>query len=170
MTAEEKRVDELTPDQHDASPEEAEQLHEAEESEVNPWQDKAMRAMADLENTRRRSAKEVADARQFAVTGFAREMLSVADNMERALATETDDVEKLKEGVTMVAEQLKSTFAKFNISRIESMGQKLNPDLHQVMVEVESEELAGTVVQEMQPGYTIGERLLRPALVGVSKG
>jgi molecular chaperone GrpE len=136
------------------------------------WRDKALRLAADMENLRKRTAREMRDAHQFAITSFARELLAVADNMERALAAidqQAENPEPLKEGVSLVAHQLEQVFGKFQIQKFVSKGQSLNPEKHQVMTQVTSEQPAGTVVEEMQPGYMIGDRLLRPALVAVAQ-
>lgn len=158
-------------------PEELEEaLAPAPESELDgliadrdSWKDKALRLTAEMENLRKRTSKELQDARTYAVANFAREVLTVADNLERALAAEAKDAEQLKTGVQMVGDGLISVLAKFNVTKFNSVGEPLDPNKHQVMVEIDSEEPAGTVVQEMQPGYTIGDRLLRPALVGTAK-
>ena len=145
------------------------------QADAAQWKDKALRALADVDNIRKRSAQEVMDARKYAVGEFARELLAVQDNFERAW----DAIEKMTAvdagvkstltGIKMVSDQLAGCFAKAQIEKIKALGEKLNPDLHQAMVEVESDQPAGTIVQEMQPGYTIAGRLLRPALVGVAK-
>lgn len=146
-------------------------------AEIDPvaeWKDKALRAVAELENARKRHAKEIADTRQFAVTNFARELLNVNDNVERAqtaCSAENALVETIKTGVDMLAKQFKNSFDKFEIKKIESVGQPLNPDLHQVLGEEASADVpAGHIVKEAQAGYTIAGRLLRPALVFVAKG
>lgn len=145
------------------------------QSDAAQWKDKALRALADVDNIRKRSAQEVMDARKYAVGEFARELLSVQDNFERAW----DAIEKMNNvdaavkntlaGIKMVSDQLAGCFKKAQIEKVKTIGEKLNPDLHQAMIEVESDQPAGTIVQEMQPGYTIAGRLLRPALVGVAK-
>lgn len=130
---------------------------------------------AEAQNTRRRLEKEKSEAITYSVTGFARDMLSVADNMERALAAIPDDIkqdEKIKNlvtGIEMTGKELLNILQRHGIKRVESVGQKLDPNLHQAMIEIESEKPEGTVVQEMQAGYTIHDRLLRPAMVGVAK-
>ena len=144
--------------------------------ERDEWKDKAYRLAAEMENLKRRTAKEVDDARKYGVTSFARELLTVQDNLERAL-TAMQDAEVAKEildpmleGMKMVSDQLSKSFDKAQIKRIESIGQKADPELHQVMMEIPDEAAeAGTIVQEMQAGYTIADRLLRPALVGTAK-
>ncbi len=139
--------------------------------------DKTLRALADFENLRRRTEKEIADASTYAVTKFARDMLNVADNLQRAIAaSETDaDVETrfkaLFEGIELTEKELHSIFGRFGVNVIHAQGQKFDPNKHQAMFEVEDTTLPhGTVTQVIQAGFAIGERTLRPAMVGVSKG
>ncbi len=141
--------------------------------------DKALRTMADMENLRRRTEKEVADARTYAVSSFARDMLTVADNMRRGIEsvpqeqrTSADGALKtLLEGVELTERDLLKTLEKYGIKQIDPQGQRFDPNLHQAMFEVEDPNVTtGTVVQVVQAGFVIGERVLRPALVGVSKG
>lgn len=148
------------------------------QDEAAVWKDKYLRLMADMENLRKRTTREVEDARKYAVASFARELLNVQDNMERALSTmkaeAADPATTLKaviEGVSMVAQQLTSAFDKAQIKKMESpVGQKVDPERHQAMFEVPTDDHDhGTIVQEMQAGYMIGDRLLRPALVGTAK-
>ena len=112
---------------------------------------------------------------QYAATAFARDMLSVKDNLERALAAIPEDLredERMKGlvvGIEATGKELDSVLQRHGIARVEAMGRKLDPHLHQAMLEVASDEEPGTIVQEMQAGYTIKDRLLRPALVGVAK-
>lgn len=133
-------------------------------------------AHADTQNVRRRMEKELQDARNYAATGFARDILSVADNLTRALATipaELRDDDKFKGlviGLEATGRELESVFRKNGIEKIDAMGQPLDPNLHQAMVEIPSAEAEpGTIVQEMQAGYRIKDRLLRPSLVAVAK-
>nr|WP_241241827.1 nucleotide exchange factor GrpE [Sphingobium algorifonticola] len=133
-------------------------------------------AHAETQNVRRRLEKELVDARAYAATGFARDMLTIADNLARALAAipaELREDEKMKGlvvGLEATGRELDSVFRKNGIEKIEAMGQPLDPNLHQAMVEIPSADAApGTVVQEMQAGYRIKDRLLRPAFVGVAK-
>ena len=141
--------------------------------------DKALRTMADMENLRRRTEKEVADARAYAVTAFARDMLSVADNARRgiesipadALATADGPFKALVEGVELIERDLLKTLERHGIKKLEPHGQKFDPNLHQAMFEVDDASVAsGTVTQVVQAGFVIGDRVLRPALVGVAKG
>jgi molecular chaperone GrpE len=141
--------------------------------------DRLLRTLAEMENLRRRTEREVADARAYGVTSFARDILAVADNMERALKALDEEirdkaeagVKALLDGVELTERELIKVMEKHGVRKIEPQGQKFDPNLHQAMLEIPDASVpAGTVVQIMQPGYTIGERVLRPALVGVSKG
>ena len=147
--------------------------------EAADMKDRLLRTLAEMENLRRRTDKEVADARTYGVTNFARDILAVADNMERALKALDDEirtkadagVKALLDGVELTERELIKVMEKHGVRRLEPAGQKFDPNLHQAMLEVPDPSVpSGTVVQVMQPGYTIGERVLRPALVGVSKG
>jgi molecular chaperone GrpE len=133
-------------------------------------------AQAEVQNVRRRMEKEAADARAYAATGFARDILSVSDNLSRALEAipaELREDEKFKglvAGLDATGRELDSVFAKHGISRIAAMGLPLDPNQHQAMVEIPSADAEpGTVIAEMQAGYMIKDRLLRPAMVGVAK-
>jgi molecular chaperone GrpE len=133
-------------------------------------------AQADAQNVRRRMEKEAADARAYAATGFARDVLSVADNLSRALdaiPAELRGDEKFKGlviGLEATGRELESVFGKHGITRIAAMGMPLDPNQHQAMVEIPSADAEpGTIITEMQAGYMIKDRLLRPALVGVAK-
>ncbi|MEP3524315.1 MAG: nucleotide exchange factor GrpE [Hyphomicrobiales bacterium] len=140
---------------------------------------KVMSVLADMENLRRRTEREVKDARQYAVANFARDILSVSDNLVRAIQAipedaraDADDVLKtLLEGVEMTDRDLQNQLSKNGVLKLEPEGEKFDPNFHQAMFEVPNTEIVnGTVVQVMQAGYKIGERMLRPAMVGVSKG
>ena len=141
--------------------------------------DRALRAAAEMENLRRRTAREIHDARAYAVTNFARDMLSVSDNLRRALDAVSEEVRAsagstvsgLIEGVEMTERAMLSTLERHGVRKLEPAGEKFDPNFHQAMFEVPNPDLpANTVVQVVQPGYSIGERVLRPAMVGVSKG
>jgi molecular chaperone GrpE len=149
------------------------------EAERNDFRDKLLRALADVENMRRRSEREVADARVYGVTNFARDMLNVADNVRRALenvpaeAREGADgaLKALIEGIELTERDLLNSLERHGVRKLDPQGQKFDPHLHQAMFEVPNPDVpAGTVVQVVQSGYVIGERVLRPALVGVAKG
>jgi molecular chaperone GrpE len=133
-------------------------------------------AQAEVQNVRRRMEKEAADARAYAATGFARDILSVSDNLTRALEAipvELREDEKFKglvAGLEATGRELESVFAKHGITRIAAMGLPLDPNQHQAMVEIPTADTEpGTIVAEMQAGYMIKDRLLRPAMVGVAK-
>lgn len=141
--------------------------------------DKVLRLAADMENLRRRSDREKAEATLYAASSFARDMLSVSDNMDRALGAVTQEqrdaadavTQNLLQGVSMVQRELLNTFERHGIKRIEPLNEKFDPNLHQAMFEVpDPQQESGTVVQVVQPGFVIGERVLRPAMVGVAKG
>lgn len=132
-------------------------------------------AKAETQNVRRRLEKDVADARAYAATGFARDILSVADNLSRALEAVPADLredERLKNliaGIEATAREIDKVFAAHGISRIAAMGLPLDPNQHQAMIEVPHDSEPGTVIQELQAGYMIRDRLLRPAMVAVAK-
>lgn len=147
--------------------------------EAADYKDRMLRTLAEMENLRRRTEREVADTRQYAVANFARDLLAVADNMQRALATLSADfrdqadpvVKSHIEGVELTERELMKVMEKHGIKRFDPQGQKFDPNLHQAMLEVPDPSVpSGTVAQVMQPGYMIADRVLRPALVGVSKG
>ncbi|MGO4166865.1 molecular chaperone GrpE [Novosphingobium sp. PhB57] len=133
-------------------------------------------ARAETQNVRRRLEKDVADTRAYAATGFARDILSVADNLSRALSSipgELREDEKLKgivAGIEATGREIEKVFTNHGITRIAAMGMPLDPNQHQAMIEVPSADVEpGTVVQELQAGYMIKDRLLRPAMVAVAK-
>lgn len=133
-------------------------------------------AQAETQNVRRRLEKDAQDARAYAATGFARDMLSVADNLERALLAIPADVrddERFKglvAGLEATGRELTAVFERNGIAKVKALGEKLDPNRHQAMVELPTADVEpGTIVQEMQAGYVIRDRLLRPALVGVAK-
>jgi molecular chaperone GrpE len=141
--------------------------------------DRLLRALAETENLRKRAARDVSDARAYAVTAFAREIVTVADNLNRALEAaqpaEGSDpaaaAQTLADGVALTARELEAVLARHGVVRIDPLNQRFDPNLHQAMLELEDPSVpAGTVVQVMQTGYTISGRVLRPAMVAVSKG
>ncbi|RST88493.1 nucleotide exchange factor GrpE [Aquibium carbonis] len=141
--------------------------------------DKALRLAAEMENLRRRTARDVHDARAYAIANFARDMLTVSDNLQRALAAVPAEAKEkgdagfsaLLEGVEMTERGMLSTLERHGVKKIEPEGERFDPNFHQAMFEVPNPDLpANTVVQVVQTGYVIGERMLRPAMVGVSKG
>lgn len=148
------------------------------EDERAAAQDKLLRAYAEVENVRRRAAKDVEDAKAFSISRFAQDMLAVADNMTRALAaipendrTEADGLLKsLIEGVEMTEREMARVMERNGVKAIDAMGQKFDPNLHQAVFEVPTDaQEPGFVMQVMQTGYTVNGRVLRPAFVGVSK-
>jgi len=141
--------------------------------------DRLLRTLAEMENLRKRTEREVADTRIYGISAFARDVLGIADNIQRALEATGDDWKKhadetgraLYEGVELTERDLLKAFEKHGVRRIDPQGQKFDPNLHQAMYEVPDDSVpAGTVVQVLQPGFTIGDRILRPAMVGVAKG
>ena len=164
---------------NDASPpSEADRLATL-EAERADLKDKLLRILADMENLRRRTEREVADARAYAVTNFARDMLTVADNIRRGIesvpaeARQADEgaLKSLIEGVELTERDFLKSLERHGVRRLDPQGQKFDPNLHQAMFEVPNPDVPnGTVVQVVQTGYVIGDRVLRPALVGVAKG
>jgi molecular chaperone GrpE len=147
--------------------------------EAADLKDRLLRTLAEMENLRRRTEREVADARTYAVTNFARDILAVADNMERAMQALDDEIREkadagvkaLLDGVELTERELLKVMEKHGIKRLEPKGEKFDPNFHQAMFEMPDPTVpSGMVAQVVQPGYKIGDRVLRPALVGVSKG
>jgi len=155
----------------------AEQVTAALEA-ASDFKDKMLRALAEMENLRKRTEREVTDARQYAITSFAREVLQVADNMHRALDTIGDElrssadakVKALVEGVDLTERELQKVLEKHGVKIFSPLGEKFDPNFHQAMYEIpDSSAAPGTVAQVIQAGYLIGERVLRPAMVAVAK-
>lgn len=146
-----------------------EMLKEAERKAQEHY-DAWMYAKAEGENIRRRAADDVVKAQKFAVERFSNEMLAVKDSLEAGLAVTTENVESFKSGMELTLKQLASVFEKFNIVEINPVGEKLDPHKHQAIGMMESDQPANTVVSVMQKGYALNDRILRPALVMVSKG
>ncbi len=149
------------------------------QAQLDDLRDRLLRAVADAENTRKRAAREVKETREYAVTGFARDMLDVADNLARALALLTDEaraslpegVKPLVEGVEMTERRLQSTLERHGVKRIApEPGEPLDPNRHQAAAQIPHEQPKGRIAHVMQPGYVIGERTLRAAMVVVSAG
>lgn len=140
--------------------------------------DRLLRVMAEMENVRRRMERERQDTAKYAVSNFARDMVGVGDNLRRAIehvpaeaAANDPALKSFLDGVELTDRELMNVLERHGVVRLEPLGQKFDPNMHQAMFELEdAEKPAGTIVQVMQPGYSIGERCLRPALVGVSKG
>ena len=155
------------PEEVDPLAEQAARIAEL-EAEAQTLRDERLRALAEVENMRRRAERERSEASRYGATGLARDLLGVADNLRRALAS--GGGEGLLEGVEMVERELGAAFARHNIARIEAEGERFDHNRHQAMFEVETADAeAGTVVQVVQEGYLLHDRLLRPAMVGVAK-
>ena len=144
--------------------------------EISDLKDQRLRAIAELENYRKRAEKDQSDALKYGVTNFAKEIINIRDNIERAQSSISDEVKtneavkSVVEGLDLIAQATVSTFEKIGIKKVESINQKFDHNLHQAMLEIEKDELEpGIIVQELLPGYTLHDRLLRPAMVGVSK-
>ena len=161
-----------------AAPSPAEVMAKLEQEKAD-LKDKLLRTLADMENLRRRTEREVADARAYAVTAFARDMLTVADNLRRAIeavpvtARKTGDgaIAGLIDGIELTERELEKTLERHGVRKVDPAGQKFDPNMHQAMFEAPHESIAkGQVHTVVQPGYAIAERVLRPALVGVSSG
>ncbi len=144
------------------------------EEQLAETKDQLLRSLAEVENIRKRSQREKEETAQYAVTSFARDLLSVADNLNRAVeslsSSDQKEAKGLLEGVEITEKELLKVLEKHRIKKIEALDQPFDPNFHQAMVEIPSEDKEpGTIIQEMQIGYTIAGRLLRPALVGVAK-
>ena len=145
------------------------------EKELEEARSSALYAAAEAQNVRRRLEAEKVQAAAYANTGFARDMLAVKDNLDRALAAVSEELRadqtaaNFLAGIEATSRELDSIFARNGITRIEARGMPLDPNKHQAMLEMPSDAEPGTVIEEMQPGYMLKERLLRPALVGVAK-
>jgi molecular chaperone GrpE len=146
-----------------------EEMLKESERKAQEHYDAWMYAKAESENIRRRAMEDVSKAQKFAVERFANEMLAVKDSLEAGMTIQTDNVESFKSGMELTLKQLSSVFEKFNISEINPMGEKLDPHKHQAITMVESDQPANTVVSVMQKGYSLNDRVLRPALVMVAK-
>lgn len=145
-------------------------LHQAQQ-ELAAFKDQYLRARAEMENIRRRADEEVAKARKFAVEGFAESLIPVRDSLEAALNQEDQTVEVLFEGVQTTLKQLDSAFERNHLSEVApAVGEAFDPHLHQAISNVPSKQKKGTIAQVLQKGYTLSERVLRPAMVMVSAG
>ena len=160
----------------DASEEKKEEL--TVEQKLKEAENKLLRSLAEIENQRRRFEKEIKDAFEFGSFNFAKESLAILDNLQRAkIAIKNDevlksnkDLNKFLENISIIEKDLISIFEKNRITKIEAKGKKFDPNLHQAMTEIEDDQSeVGTVIQEIQNGYMLGDRLLRPALVAVAK-
>jgi len=160
----------------EGSPELAEHDHVAElERQLEEAKSSALYAAAEMQNLRRRMEKELADTRSYASAGFARDMLAIKDHLDRALAAVGDELRADKTasnflaGIEATSRELDAVFQRNGIERVKSVGEALDPHRHQAMIEMPSDEEPGTIVEEMQAGYVMKDRLLRPALVAVAK-
>jgi molecular chaperone GrpE len=158
-------------------PETPEERIAALEAELAEAQDKVLRALAEAENTRRRAQRERADTEKYAISRFAEGLLSVADNLRRALDSlpeseaKDDRTRSLLAGVAATERELLAAFERHGLKRIDAKGEKFDHNFHQAVFEMENTgQPAGTVVEVLQPGYMLHDRLLRPAMVGVAKG
>ena len=160
------------PDELEAAPE------PSPEQEAAEMKDRLLRALADVENTRRRAKRDIEDARKYAASNFAKDLLNVSDNLRRALDTvreETregdDNVKNLVLGIEMVEKELLTAFERQGVSKVDPLGEPFDHNFHQAMYEKPDTEYPnGTVAEVMQAGYVMHERLLRPAMVAVAKG
>ncbi len=148
------------------------------DEKLKETEEKLLRSLAEIENQRRRFEKEVKDAFEFGSFNFAKESLAILDNLQRAKVAiknndtlkNNKDLDKFLENISIIEKDLVSIFEKNNIKKIDSQGKKFDPNLHQAMTEIEDNNSeAGTIIQEIQAGYMLGDRLLRPALVAVAK-
>ena len=152
---------------------------EALNAENSQLKDRVLRTLAEMENLRRRTEREVADAKAYGATSFARDMLTVVDNLARALehlraearAAADPQIQSMIEGVELTARDLEAALGRHGVKKLDPKGQKFDPNFHQAIFEApDPSVLSGTVSQVVQTGWTIGDRVLRPAMVGVSKG
>lgn len=166
-------VQDETPDMPETAPEidYAEELL-ARDKDIADLKDRLLRQAAETENTRRRLERDKADTAAYAMTGFARDLLAVADNLRRAVAAlPAEGFDGVRAGIEATERELTAIFGRHGIARVETEGQKLDPNRHQAMLEVEADGIEpGSIVAELQAGYVIKDRLLRPALVSVAKG
>lgn len=171
-----EQADELRKETAKDSPEVIEHDHVADlERQLDEAKSKALYAAAETQNVRRRLEQELQQATSYAAAGFARDMLAIKDHLDRALAAVGADLRADKTaaqflaGIESTSRELDSVFQRHGVTRIKSVGEELDPHRHQAMLEIPSEQEPGTVIEEMQPGYMMKDRLLRPALVGVAK-
>lgn len=173
----EEEAEEIRRETAEGAPEVAEHDRVAElEKQLEEANSKALYAAAEIQNVRRRLETEKQQAASYATTQFARDMLAIKDHLERALEAVSDELRADKvassflAGIESTARELEQVFTRHGITRIAAMGEQLDPHRHQAMMEIPAEDAEpGTIVQEMQPGYMLKDRLLRPALVGVAR-
>jgi len=182
---EERDLETPTSETTEQAPEQEQETEEVETSEdiiaklneeITNLKDQRLRAIAELENFRKRAEKDQSDALKYGVSNFAKEIINISDNIERAQssipeeAKNNETIKPVIEGIDLIAQSVVTTFEKIGIKKIESLNEKFDHNLHQAMMEIEKDDLEpGTIVQELIPGYTLHDRLLRPAMVGVSK-
>ena len=179
QTSENSQADNLTADESSQNPsEETKEEEKSPEEKILELEDKLARTFAEMENQRRRFEKEKEDAYEYGGFAFAKEALNLIDNLERSKQILSNDeslknsesLKKTLEHFDIINKDLISIFSKNNIKPIESLNKKLDPNFHQAMIEIEDDEKEpGTIIQEIQKGFTIKDRLLRPSLVGVAK-
>ena len=171
-----EQADEIRKETAKDSPEVAEHDRVAElEQQLENAKANALYAAADTQNVRRRLEQELQQAKSYAASGFARDMLAIKDHLDRALAAVSDELRVDKTaaqflaGIESTARELDAAFQRHGVTRIKSVGEALDPHRHQAMVEIPSDSEPGTIIEEMQAGYMMKDRLLRPALVAVAK-
>jgi len=174
--AQSNETNESAEDTNENNSDSPENIIEKLNEEIQDLKDQRLRAAAELENFRKRAEKDQADALKYGVSNFAKEIINIKDNVERAQSSISEDVrsndavKSIVEGLDMIAQSAVATFEKIGIKKIESLNEKFDHNLHQAMMEIENDEVEpGTIVQELISGYTLHDRLLRPAMVGVSK-
>ena len=174
--AQSNETNESAEDSNENNSDSPENIIEKLNEEIQDLKDQRLRAAAELENFRKRAEKDQADALKYGVSNFAKEIINIKDNVERAQSSISEDVrsndavKSIVEGLDMIAQSAVATFEKIGIKKIESLNEKFDHNLHQAMIEIENNEVEpGTIVQELISGYTMHDRLLRPAMVGVSK-
>ena len=174
--AQSNETNESAEDSNENNSDSPENIIEKLNEEIQDLKDQRLRAAAELENLRKRAEKDQADALKYGVSNFAKEIINIKDNVERAQSSISEDVrsndavKSIVEGLDMIAQSAVATFEKIGIKKIESLNEKFDHNFHQAMMEIENDEVEpGTIVQELISGYTLHDRLLRPAMVGVSK-
>ena len=174
--AQSNETNESAEDSNENNSDSPENIIEKLNEEIQDLKDQRLRGAAELENFRKRAEKDQADALKYGVSNFAKEIINIKDNVERAQSSISEDVrsndavKSIVEGLDMIAQSAVATFEKIGIKKIESLNEKFDHNLHQAMMEIENDEVEpGTIVQELISGYTLHDRLLRPAMVGVSK-
>ena len=169
-------AEEIRKETAEDSPEVAEHDHVAElEKQLEEARSKALYAAAETQNVRRRLEQELQQATSYASAGFARDMLAIKDHLDRALAAVSEELRadstaaNFLAGIEATSRELDAVFQRNGVTRITSIGEPLDPHRHQAMIEMPSDKEPGTIIEEMQAGYTLKDRLLRPALVAVAK-